>query len=153
MRKLFRVQIARTVFNTITSFGVVSPVQLNNACALLNIPMVVNRKNIFLMYFMMKEQFDNYEKNLVPTDLEGQQIAHIASHMHEDLRDYISHLEDIRPKGRMEDCGDATVDTTETLLPKVSETLSVSTSGQSHSEDSVLKKETKPKRKRIKKQK
>ena len=136
MRRNFRVQLAKTVFNTITKFGVVSPQQLTNACLLLGIPLTIDRKNRLLMYFMMKDQFETYERNIEPTDLEGRQIAHIASHMGEDLSEYIKTL-------------DYAVDKTETALPIVSDTLSVAIEDQTHSED--IEEEIKPKRKRNKK--
>jgi hypothetical protein len=146
MRRNFRVQLAKTVFNTITKFGVVSPQQLTNACLLLGLPLTIDRKNRLLMYFMMKDQFETYERNIEPTDLEGQQIAHIASHFGEDLSEYISHLEDglaptVTPghcsiyAGHKEECP-LDVDKTETALAKNGEshTLSVTNNNQSHSE-------------------
>lgn len=159
MRRNFRVQLARQVFNTITKFGVVSPQQLTNACLLLGIPLTIDRKNRLLMYFMMKDQFETYERNIEPTDLEGRQIAHIASHFGDDLSEYISHLEDglapiVTPghcsiyAGHKEECP-LDVDKTETALPIVSETLSVAIEDQTHSED--IEAEIKPKRKRNKK--
>lgn len=89
MRRKFRVELAREIYNQIVTMGVVSPIVLNNACYLLGIQKSMNMKNQLLLYFMMKEKYDNYDKNIEPTELEMAQMSYVRKNIGKDLKNYI----------------------------------------------------------------
>lgn len=93
MRKYFRVELARQVFTAMMKNNVVHPKALSNACFLLGIKKHMGMKNEFLLYFMMKDNKEVYDRNLQATPEEQQHIDYINSHMTEDLSDYIMQME------------------------------------------------------------
>jgi len=93
MRKKFKVEIARQVFDGIMKFAVVSPMPLNNACELLGIGKSHKRRNHLMLYFMGREKFDDYDRTAVPNELEQVHIDYINTHMGDDLAEYIKAMD------------------------------------------------------------
>ena len=128
MQKKFKVEIARKIYDQVMN-GAVSPVALKNAYLLLGInPQDFASKNQFLMYFMLKESHDTYDRNVTPTAQEQKQIDFLNRNMGTDQSEYISKL-DVKVV-------DKTVDKTETLSTKGS--AADTSAFQTHSELEVI---------------
>ena len=93
MRRKFKIEIAREVYQSIMNYGTVSPMALHNACELVGIGMHPKRKNYLLMYFMVKEPYDIFDRNIKPTELELKQSEYIRTHMQDNLKDFIAAME------------------------------------------------------------
>ena len=93
MRRKFKIEIARQVYQSIMNYGTVSPMALHNACELVGIGMHPKRKNYLLMYFMVKEPYDKFDRDVVATELELKQSEYILSHLQDNLKDFIDAME------------------------------------------------------------
>ena len=92
----------------------------------------MNIKNQLLLYFMIKEKYDNYDKNIEPTELEMAQMSYVRKNIGKDLKNYI----DTDLEGKIVVDPEKTFDKTQLL--DVLFSAADTDVPQSHSEDDTM---------------
>jgi hypothetical protein len=129
MRRKFRVELCRPVFDGIMKHGVVNPMVIKTCCQLLGLnPAAIGRKNQLMMYFMLTEPREEYDRTITPTDLEKKQIGYIKMNMSANISKFIAELD-----GDIQVDDERTFDKTQLL--DVLFSAADTSQPQSHSED------------------